>query len=280
MIMAAVKALRPKQWVKNILVFAAPAAAGLLSPNFAHVAIGFVGFACASSFGYVINDWIDRENDSRHPKKQSRPFASKKLGLAELLFLLALLVSGIVVCCAFLPVKYSLCVLTYGFITISYSIYIKNIPVTELIWLALGFLIRAIAGSAIIEKSPTGWFVVAVFFGAIYVVTAKRIAELRSNHSGNTRQVLEAYALPYLNIVLTVSMGVTLLTYALWVFAVHSESALAQMTIIPFTLAVLLYAYHAETDKAEAPEDLILKDPSLIACAIFTAIPLLVVFSK
>jgi decaprenyl-phosphate phosphoribosyltransferase len=278
MLLASVRALRPKQWIKNALVFSAPAAAGALSTNLAHVLIGFFGFICASSLGYLINDWVDRTHDAEHPKKKSRPFASRVLGLPHLLTLLFILALGIAWSCWVLPINFIYSMLAYLTITASYSLYIKALPVTEMLWLALGFLIRAVAGSAIIKESPTGWFVVAVFFGSLYVVSAKRISEIRSHHGGGTRKVLGQYTLPFLNIVLTISIAVTLLTYALWVFAVHGSSSIAQMTIVPFTLSVLLYAYHAEGDNAESPEDLVLKDPVLLTSVAFTIIPLMIVF--
>jgi len=277
---AVVKALRPKQWIKNLLVLAAPAAAGVLTQNMPHLVLGVIGFVCASSFGYLINDWVDRQYDAKHPKKKTRPFASKKLGVPHLISLLAVLTALIVYVCWLLPIHFTYVVCVYLAVTLSYSLYLKSLPVTEMVWLALGFLLRAIAGSAIIQKSPTGWFLVAVFFGAIYVVTAKRIAEIRSEHEGSTRSVLRNYSLPFLNVVFTVSIAVTLLTYALWVFAVHANSAIAQLTIVPFSLSVLLYAYHAETDDAEAPEDLLFKDPVLLLSIAFTVFPLLWVFKR
>jgi decaprenyl-phosphate phosphoribosyltransferase len=277
---AVIKALRPKQWIKNLLVLAAPAAAGVLTQNISHLFLGLMGFICASSFGYLINDWVDRPSDAKHPRKKNRPFASQKIGLRHLIGLLALLTVLIVYACLLLPTHFTLVIAAYLAVTLSYSLYLKSLPVTEMVWLALGFLLRAIAGSAIIQKSPTGWFLVAVFFGAIYVVTAKRIAEIRSEHVGSTRSVLRQYSLPFLNVILTVSIAITLLTYALWVFAVHANSAIAQLTIVPFSLSVLLYAYHAETDDAEAPEDLLFKDPVLLLGIAFTVLPLLWVFKQ
>ena len=280
MLRQTLRALRPKQWMKNLLVLAAPAAAGVLTQDILHLALGLMGFICASSFGYIINDWVDRQKDAKHPKKKNRPFASQKLGILHLIWLLAVLTALIVYVCWLLPTHFTFVILVYLAVTVSYSLYIKSRPVTEMVWLALGFLLRAIAGSAIIEKSPTGWFLVAVFFGAIYVVTAKRIAEIRSEYDGSTRSVLRKYSLPFLNVVFTVSIAVTLLTYALWVFAVHANSAIAQLTIVPFSLSVLLYAYHAETDDAETPEDLLFKDPVLLLGIAFTVLPLLWVFKR
>ena len=271
-------ALRPKQWVKNVLLFTAPAAAGVLNQEIMNLVLGFTGFVCASSLGYLINDWIDRLNDFKHPQKKSRPFASGDLNVNHLFFLLALLSLAIGLVCYRLPISFSYAILSYVFVSVLYTVYIKNLPVTEIIWLSLGFLLRAIAGSMIIERNPTGWFLVVVFFGSIFIVVTKRIAEKRAGHLWKTRNVLDEYSLQFLNSVLVVAISITLMTYALWIFAVHGDSSIAQLSIISFTTSVLLYAYHAEFDNAEAPEDLVTKDPLIVICAAFTIVSVLIVF--
>jgi decaprenyl-phosphate phosphoribosyltransferase len=276
----AIKALRPKQWVKNLLVLAAPVASGLFIEEIQKSLLGVLGFIFASSIGYLVNDWMDRKRDALHPVKKDRPFASERLKLPHLLLMLTMLIAGTSWICLILPSNYTFMILLYLFITLSYTIYVKELAVTEIVWLALGFLVRAVAGSAIIEEAPTGWFVLSVFFGAIYIATTKRIAESRSNHAHNTRKVLSNYNLNFLNVILTVSISITLLTYALWVFAVHGDSSVVQLTIIPFTLIVLLYAYRAETGNAETPEELVMKDPILLLGALATFVPLVIVFSK
>ena len=275
-----IRAIRPKQWIKNLLVLAAPVASGLFIEQLWKSVLGVIGFICASSIGYLLNDWMDRKSDVLHPLKRNRPFASGKLKLGHAIVVLIPLFAVTILICSALPKNYTYVILLYFVITFSYTLYIKNIPVTEIVWLAMGFLARAIAGSAIIEEAPTGWFVVAVFFGSIFIAVTKRIAELRSNHINSTRKVINSYSLSFLNVILTASVSITLLTYALWVFAVHGNSSLVQLTIIPFTLTVFLYAYHAETDKAEVPEELVMKDPVLLICAALTFAPLMIVFTK
>jgi len=271
-----VKALRPRQWIKNLLVAAAPIAAGQVGLQAKSIICGFIGFTAASSFGYLVNDWKDQEADKDHPKKKLRPFASGELKLNNLFLLLMLCIFVMAVTCLVLPNEFLLCILVYLAITISYSLAIKSIPVFEMLWLSTGFLIRAIAGSAIIQEPPTGWFVVTIGFGALFIVSAKRLAELKNSYTKVTRSVIKKYNEPFLNTVLTASLTITLLTYSLWVFEIHPYSVLAQFTILPFSLSIFLYTWHCENGDAESPENLLLSNNLIILTALATIFPLLI----
>jgi len=247
-------AVRPKQWIKNLLVAAAPLAAGKLISEKNSVLLGILGFTAASSFGYLINDWKDKEFDRIHPKKKFRPFASRELGKKSLFLLLITCAIISLGTCLLLPSKFAISLLAYLVVTITYTLAIKNQPVLEMLWLSLGFLIRALAGSVIIQESPTGWFIVSIAFGALFIVSSKRLAEFKNIHKGQTRKVITVYNQPYLNLIVTSSVTITLLTYCLWVFQVHPNSVLVQLTIFPLTLAFFLYAWQSEIGDAEAPE--------------------------
>jgi len=275
-----IKATRPKQWVKNLLVAAAPIAAGQFGSQITSILLGVISFTAASIFGYLINDWRDRESDRNHPVKKRRPFAAKKLNFKHLISLLLACLLILISTCLNLTIQFSFTILIYLLITISYSLKIKNQPVVEMIWLSLGFLVRAMAGSAIIQEPPTGWFVVAVGFGALFVVSSKRLAELKNNHSLQTRDVLSKYNEQFLNLVLTTSISITLLTYSLWVFQVHPNSFLAQLTILPFTISIFRYAWYCEKEDAESPESLIYRDKLLIISSLAIVILLVVVIYK
>ena len=271
------QALRPKQWIKNLLVASAPIAAGQAFQIPLKIFIGVLGFMAASSLGYLINDWIDKDIDKSHSKKRNRPFASGVLKKIHLYQLLIIMLSIMLASCLILPKGYSVTILIYLFITISYSLKVKKMPVLEMIWLSSGFLVRAIAGSAIIQESPTGWFIVSVGFGALFIVSAKRLAELKNITLNEKRSVIRKYNENFLNTVLTTSVSITLLTYSLWVFEVHPHSILAQFTILPFSLSIFLYAWHCEIGDAEVPEALIFRDKLIILSAIATALPLFLV---
>jgi decaprenyl-phosphate phosphoribosyltransferase len=276
-IVLVIKATRPKQWIKNLLVAAAPVAAGQFGSQITNITFGVIGFTAASIIGYLINDWRDIESDQNHPKKKYRPFASGKLKLPSLIIIFLMSSIILILTCVILPKKFTFTILVYLLITISYTLLIKTLPVLEMVWLASGFLIRAIAGSAIIQEAPTGWFVVTVGFGALFIVSAKRLAELKNNHSNLTRTVISQYNENFLDHVLTTSVSITLLTYSLWVFQVHPNSLLAQFTILPLTLAILLYSWHCENGDAESPETLIFEDKLIILSVLAVVIPLLFV---
>lgn len=279
-IVLCIKATRPKQWIKNLLIAAAPIAAGQFGSQITNISFGVIGFTAASVIGYLINDWIDRESDRNHPKKKFRPFASERLKLPSLIVMLSMSSIVLILTCVILPTEFVFTIIVYLLITISYTLLVKNLPVVEMIWLASGFLIRAIAGSAIIQEAPTGWFVVAVGFGALFIVSAKRLAELKNNHSNLTRIVISQYKENFLNRVLTTSASITLLTYSLWVFQVHPNSVLAQFTILPLTLSILLYSWHSENGDTESPENIIYKDKLLVLSGLTVVISLLFVIYK
>jgi decaprenyl-phosphate phosphoribosyltransferase len=271
------KAMRPKQWIKNLLVAAAPIAAGNFFNEIDQIILGVAGFVSASIIGYLINDWLDQEADRLHHRKKFRPFASNQLKFKSLILLLFLNLIFTLNICLLLPLEYSYTVLVYIIVTFSYSFYVKKKPVVEMLWLATGFLIRAIAGSAINKESPTGWFVVSVWFGALFIVSAKRVAELKRDEISHTRQVINNYNHSFLDLVLTSSVSITLLTYSLWVFQAYPGSILAQFTILPFALSIYLYSWHCEIGDAESPENLIYSDKLIIVSAIATVIPLAIV---
>jgi decaprenyl-phosphate phosphoribosyltransferase len=271
------KAMRPKQWVKNLLVAAAPIAAGDLIEEIDKITLGIIGFTTTSIIGYLVNDWLDQDFDRRHHRKKLRPFASRQLRFNSFILLLILNSLISLSICLILPSEFTLALLAYLLITLSYSFSIKHQPVIEMLWLSTGFLVRAVAGSAIIQKAPTGWFVIAVWFGALFIVSAKRLAELKQISTVQTRRVISSYNQNFLNLVLTSSVSITLLTYALWVFQIHSQSALAQFTIFPLTLSIFLYAWHCEKGDAESPETLIYKDKLIIFSAVVTTLLLAIV---
>jgi hypothetical protein len=118
---------------------------------------------------------------------------------------------------------------------------------------------------------------VSVWFGALFIVSAKRVAELKRNQISHTRQVINDYNQSFLDLVLTSSVSITLLTYSLWVFQAYPGSILAQFTILPFALSIYLYSWHCEIGDAESPENLVYTDKLIVISAIATVVPLAIV---
>ena len=275
MFLEILKLLRPKQWIKNLLLASAPLAAGVFPTSFPDVIISILGFICASILGYIFNDWMDRESDSLHESKKHRPFASKKLGFKHLILLLPGLISCVIFSCISLPIHYSYAILFYLFITFSYTLKIKEIAVIEMLWLTFGFLVRAVAGAAATDVTVSSWFLILVGFGAMFLVSAKRLSEMQNYNAFSTRRVISNYSERFILTVINASLTITLLTFSFWVFEIHPDSNMAKLSILPFTAGIFLYAWHCETGDAESPEKLLFKDPKLVICGVLTAVILI-----
>jgi len=273
---ALVAAMRPRQWLKNILVFAAPLAAGsifeldVLLPSI----LAFVVFCLMSSATYLINDIRDIEADRAHPTKCRRPIAAGELSIGLAVgasIVLALVSLGIA-----LTVSFSLfgIVGAYAIFTLSYSLFLKHEPVIELALLAMGFLLRAIAGGAAADLPISPWFLIVAAFGSLFMAAGKRFSELQSANDAlptdptPRRRSLAGYTSTYLRFVWGVAAAVTITAYCLWAFEVSQpDSALpwSQWSVLPFVLAILRYAVDIDRAAAEAPEDVVLRDRALQA---------------
>ena len=265
---ALLRLLRPKQWTKNVLVFAAPFAAGKLfgSHVFLQASQAFIAFSLISSSCYIINDLRDVEIDKLNDIKKHRPLASGELSrTAAMVLFVVLLVLGIDVA-ASLPVQFQLTLLTYFVLTNLYSFGLKNQPVVEFSVVAFGFALRAIAGGAATNLPVTQWFLVVTGFGSLVIVVSKRLAESANPLHASTRKVLEQYPPNFLNFVLAVATGVTLTAYSLWAFALPEKHPYAQISLVPVCVGVFRYVWLVNKGAGEAPEELLLKDYYLLMC--------------
>jgi decaprenyl-phosphate phosphoribosyltransferase len=269
-----VRAARPKQWLKNLLIFAAPVAAGSWRDreSFFPILLAFVGFCAISSFGYVVNDWLDRSYDSVHPTKKNRPFASGSLGLPVLISLLFFFGLSYLAVASLLPVGYFYLTVAYLFVTLSYSLWVKRIPVVEMIFLSLGFLLRPLSGAAAISIPVSEWFLIVTSFGALFLIATKRIAEFRRVESDVIRPVVRQYSESFLTTVISVSIGVALTGYSFWAFSIYPNSPWPKISVLAVVLGMLRYAWHFERGEAESPDVIIWKDPVVLLCGLSSLI--------
>lgn len=268
MIRALVKEARPKQWLKNLLVFAAPAAAGVLdnSEELGLAIVAFVGFCLAASGTYYWNDILDVEADRAHPTKRHRPIASGALpiGLARVVGTLAL-VAGVGIGFVANP-KTALTLAVYVALTLTYSSVWKHIAVLDLVAIAGGFVLRAIGGAFATEVDMSTWFILVVTFGSLFIVTGKRYAELREmgEAAATTRATLEDYTLTYLQTVLAISCGAALVAYCLWAFETRELAETTfpwyELSIVPMLAALLRYLLVLEQGHGGAPEEIFVSD--------------------
>jgi decaprenyl-phosphate phosphoribosyltransferase len=265
------KETRPKQWAKNILVFAAPGAAGVLNEwgSLWRTLLCFAALSLTASGTYFWNDILDVEADRVHPTKCRRPIAAGLVNIntARIVGTL-LLVSGIAI--GFVPDwRCGVAVIVYAVLTVSYSTVLKHQPVLDLLAVAGGFVIRAIAGAEASSVEMSSWFLLCASFGALFIVTGKRYAEMKELGEGNgsTRSTLMAYSLDYLRMVLVISLGSTLVAYCMWAFATKEISGSSwpsyELSIIPMLAALLRYLLVLEQGRGAAPEEVFASDRTL-----------------
>jgi decaprenyl-phosphate phosphoribosyltransferase len=270
---ALVKALRPKQWAKNVLVVAAPFAAGrLLEPSVAaNVAVAFVAFCLASSAVYLLNDVRDAPKDRLHPEKKNRPIASGQVAPSTAVVLAVVALVASLALSTLAEPALLWVIVTYLVLQLLYVFGLKNQPVLDLAVIASGFLLRALAGGAATDIAISDWFLLVAGFGSLFVVAGKRYSELvtlEANEAeiGQTRSTLLSYTSTYLRFVWTVAAAVTVMVYGLWVITVPRESTTATLiSLVPFTLGLLVYALVIDSGKGGEPETAILRNPTLLA---------------
>ncbi|HEU0089059.1 MAG TPA: decaprenyl-phosphate phosphoribosyltransferase [Pseudonocardiaceae bacterium] len=261
-----IRTMRPRQWVKNVLVLAAPFASGdILKPDvLAAVGVAFVAFSLAASGIYLINDVKDVEADRAHPTKRNRPIAAGvvaprlALAVAVLLFAAAVGVSFLA------STDLVLVTAVYLAVQLSYCLGLKHQPVMDIAIVASGFLIRAIAGGAAAEIDLSQWFLLAAGFGSLFMVAGKRYAEIRlaERTGAKIRKALDGYTASYLRFVWTLSATIVIMTYGLWAFQLSqvNHSRWPVISMVPFVLAVLRYAVDVDGGNGGEPEEIALAD--------------------
>ena len=261
---ALLRALRPRQWMKNVLVGAAPVAAGglddgeVLGRTIAAVAV----FIAAAGATYLVNDAADVDIDRTHPTKRNRPIASGAVSVPQARGTAALLAVAALAGAAALHWSYLVIIAIYLAINAWYSGGMKHIPVLELGAIASGFILRAIGGGAATRIPLSAWFVVVVCSASLFVVAGKRSAELRRTaDNGAGRPVLTHYTPAGLRAFRAVTAGTAVVAYALWVLDQDLAIGwLAALSLLPFAGALGRYSAAIERGLGEDPEDIVLGD--------------------
>jgi decaprenyl-phosphate phosphoribosyltransferase len=277
---ALLRAARPKQWAKNVLVAAAPGAAGVLGQRrvLEHTALAFIAFCLVASGTYLLNDVRDVESDRRHPTKHRRPIAAGELseGMAVVAGIVGIL-AGLAVALA-VNWKFAAVVGVYMAISVSYTIWLKHVTVIDIAAVASGYVIRAVAGGVAIPVPISEWFLIVAAAGSVFMVAGKRHGEHLDlgEERGTVRRSLGEYSLSYLRYIWMISSAIAIMGYCLWAFeqaAQRTGFPWYQLSIIPFVLALLRYALLLEAGQGSAPEDLVLGDRTLqILGAIWVAV--------
>lgn len=270
---ALVAEARPKQWIKNLLVVAAPGAAGVLDQPAAigRTAAAFACFCLAASGTYFLNDVADVDADRGHPTKRHRPIAAGEIPLpmARVVGIVAL-VAG-VAGAALVDWRLAVVIASYVTLTTSYSIWLKHVAVVDVVAVAAGFVLRAIAGGVAVDVPISDWFFIVTSFGSLFMVVGKRRAEAGELGAGaaRARATLGTYSHDFLSHLQTVCTAVVLVGYCLWAFekAALSDASIPwfQFSIVPFGVAVLRYALLVDTGQGGAPEEVVTGDRALLS---------------
>jgi decaprenyl-phosphate phosphoribosyltransferase len=260
--------MRPKQWVKNVLVATAPLAAGqLFQPTvIGEVALAFVAFCLVSATVYLINDVRDVAEDRLHPRKRFRPIAAGELSPRVALILSAVTgVAGLTLGFLVAPAL-GITLVVYLGIQVLYSAFLKHLPVVDLAVVASGFLLRAIAGGVATGIALSQWFLLVAAFGSFFMVAGKRYSEMKAiGGEAGTRRSLTRYSESYLRFAWMLAAVMVLISYSLWAFEVREQEAVfglpwTAISIAPFTLGLLQYALEVDTGNAGEPEEVVLHD--------------------
>lgn len=266
-----VKTLRPKQWTKNVVLFAGlvfDRQLGILT-SVGRAGLAILIFSLLSGIAYIINDLIDLESDRLHPVKSCRPIASGSLSKKSAL-IFALILTSVVVPSAFLlSINFGIICLAYLILMLIYSRYLKRIAIVDVMTIAVGFVLRVTAGIVVIKVTYLSpWLFVLTTLLALFLGFGKRRAELvlMLDRAETHRKSLKGYTIPMLDQTITVLLTATLITYSLYTFsATITPESHAMMLTIPFVLYGLLrYLYLIHTENhGGAPEDVLLSDHPL-----------------
>ncbi|BBC36059.1 Phosphoribose diphosphate:decaprenyl-phosphate phosphoribosyltransferase [Streptomyces graminofaciens] len=270
---ALLRTARPRQWVKNTLVVAAPAAAGeLFTPRaLTQLPLVFALFTACAAAVYLVNDARDAEADRAHPVKRHRPVAAGQVPVP-----VAYAVGGTLAVIApataawLCPPQAAALLTAYLGLQLAYCVSLKHVLVVDLAVVTTGFLMRAMIGGLALGIPLSRWFLITTGFGALFMVAAKRYSEAvqMAGRAGATRALLTEYTAGYLRFVWQLAAGVAVLGYCLWALeegGVPSTSLLPwrQLSMVAFILAVLRYAVFADRGTAGEPEDVVLRDRAL-----------------
>jgi 4-hydroxybenzoate polyprenyltransferase len=286
-VLALIQAMRPKQWMKNGVIFAALVFDRQLGPGnlpaLLRTLAGFVIFCLLSGVVYLINDIADVEADRVHPTKCRRPIASGRLSI------LAAVISAVVILVVIFPLSYWLSpafaalALAYFLLNLVYSKWVKHIAILDVFSIALFFVLRVAAGVTLIHVARfSPWLYVVTTLGALYIGFGKRRAELTllAEGANSHRKVLSGYSLPMLDQFITIVSASTIMAYSLYTFsAPNLPSNHAMMLTIPFVLyGVFRYLYLIQQGSGGAPEEIVFSDRPLQITVALWGISVLMIF--
>ena len=266
---------RPGQWTKNVLVLSAPAAAGVLDQSQAvsRALVMILAFTAAAVSVYALNDVLDADADRAHPVKRHRPVADGSLAPTAALAWSALMAAAALGIAGWLGPASLGVVGCYLVISASYAVWLKRVAVLDIVVVASGFVLRALAGAVAVGLTASNWFLLISLFGALYLVVGKRAAEAARTPAERsvTRSVLAQYPEAWLQQVSTVALAGSMISYAMWAFqdlGTDVFTPVLALSVVPFLVALMRYGLLLAQGRGERPERLVLHDRPLLVAGV------------
>ena len=277
--MELLRAMRPRQWTKNALIFLAlvfsvnqywtPADLDATRVLVGRTMLAFLLFCAVSGAEYLINDLIDAPQDRQHPEKRHRPLASGRLSPTLALVSAGILASGSILGGLMLQGAFGLFVLTYFVLMLAYSLVLKHVVIIDVFVIAMGFVLRTVAGAVVISVPISPWLYLCAVLGALFIGFTKRRQELLElgDQAGNHRKILDEYSPALLDQMISVVTPSTVIAYSLYTFSAEGlPRNHAMMVTIPFVLyGVFRYLYLVHMKNlGSSPEEVLLTDRPLL----------------
>lgn len=282
-VVSLLRLLRPKQWTKNLLLFAALLFSfeEIRTETIIATIAGFILFSLVAGCVYILNDYIDRERDRQHPVKKNRPIASGKVNpMHAILFGIGLLLLSVLMAFVLNPLFGALCIV-YFCLNVSYSIVLKHVVILDVMSIAAGFVLRAIAGGVLIHVPFTPWFLICTLLLSLFLAIGKRRHELTllEGNTGSHRKVLDHYSIALLDQLNTIVTTATIISYSLFTFT--SDRTVHLMWTIPFVIYGMfryLYLIHMK-NQGGSPDRVLLEDKPILITVVLYVISVIIIFT-
>ncbi|WP_145151320.1 decaprenyl-phosphate phosphoribosyltransferase [Paenibacillus xylanexedens] len=278
-----VRLLRPKQWTKNLLLFAALLFSfeEIRTETILATLLGFILFSLVAGCVYILNDYVDRDRDRQHPVKKFRPIASGQVSPTHaLLFGIILLTLSVGTAFVMNPLFGVLCVV-YFLLNVSYSFVLKHLVILDMMTIAAGFVLRAIAGGVLIHVPFTPWFLICTMLLSLFLAIGKRRNELTllEGNTGSHRKVLDNYSITLLDQFNTIVTTATIISYSLFTFT--SDRTIHLMWTIPLVIYGMfryLYLIHMK-NQGGSPDRVLFEDKPILITVMLYVISVVTIFA-
>jgi decaprenyl-phosphate phosphoribosyltransferase len=260
--MQSFRMLRLNQWTKNLLVFSAPFFAGKLTELdvLKELIILAFSFSLIASSIYIFNDFFDKKLDQSNPLKSMRPIASGKIPHQSIvIYFLLCFITGFTMSIIFFPEIIGV-LAGYFLLNVAYSMKLKNVPITEFIFVSLGFPIRSLVGALITNTPISAFFLIVLFFGSLTLVLSKRISESKNIKIEFCRPVLSLYPKGFLEYAMSIAASITLTAFAFWALSYMGNEFSSAVSLIAAAALVFRIGFLCQFGKTEMLETLIFKD--------------------